>query len=58
MSGILESNCSYASSCLGIGHEFGMIFSNAQDEAGTQYEQLHGEGNLGNARVNLGPHRS
>jgi hypothetical protein len=35
VSEILETNCSCDSSCFRIGHEFGMIFSNAQNEAGS-----------------------
>lgn len=49
----LKSNGRYSSSCIGIGHEFGVMFSDAKDEAWAQHKRLHDLRNCHNASISL-----
>jgi hypothetical protein len=40
---LLEDDRSHASFCVGVSHEIGVKFSNAKDEAWSQYKQLHAQ---------------
>ena len=42
--------CSHGSSLVGVGHEFSLIVSNAEDEPWSQHKHLHGAGNLKNSK--------
>jgi hypothetical protein len=43
-----ENNGSHVISIIAVRHKFSMIFSNAKDEAWSQYEHLRDMGNLKN----------
>jgi hypothetical protein len=53
MDALLKNNGGHSGCCIGVGYELSMIFSNTEDQAWSQYKQLHEMEYLIETEINL-----